>query len=262
MLTKVIQNVDKLKFLVKDNSPAILTGVGVGGTIATAYLTGRASFKAAELLEQEKPEVEEDSIYLTPNLTLVQKVKIVWRLYIPPVGAGITTIASIIAANRISSKRMAALVVATGISERAFQEYKEKVLEKLGNRQEEKIRDELAQDRVRKHPVGSNEVIVTGTGNVLCYDQHTGRYFESSVEDIKRAENKVNFQLVHHMNASASEFYDAIGLPPTSYTDSVGWNSENRIEVTFSTVMSSDDRPCIAIDFVRHPTMEYARLYD
>ena len=89
-----------------------------------------------------------------------------------------------------------------------------------------------------------------------------GRYFQSSVEEIKRAENKVNHDLINFMHASLSEFYDEIGLPPTSYSDSVGWNANHRIEVTFSTTMSSNNQPCIAIDFVHPPTMEYAQLYD
>ena len=39
-----------------DNATGILTGVGVVGTVATAVLTSRASFKAAELIGEKKDE--------------------------------------------------------------------------------------------------------------------------------------------------------------------------------------------------------------
>jgi hypothetical protein len=263
MLIGLAQKARYVKFLVSDNSPAILTGVGVSGTIATAYLTGRASFKAARLIEDEQKLQthlgDMDGDVVVPEMTTPAKVKLVWRLYLPPVALGITTVTSIVVANKISSKRMAALVVASGISERALQEYKEKVIEKLGEKQDRAIRDEIAQDRVNNQPVNSREIIIAGTGEVLCYDMSSGRYFQSTVEDIKRAENRINYELIHFMSASLSMFYEEIGLTPTSYSDSVGWNMNNNIEVVFSTVMSSDQRPCIAIDFKRQPVSEYNR---
>jgi Family of unknown function (DUF6353) len=265
MLTGLVQQVHKAKFLLENHSTTILTGIGVGGTVATAVLTGRASFKAARIIEQEKllfqDEVEAARL-VDAELSRTTKVKLVWKEYLPPVASGVLTITSIIVANKISSKKIAALAVAGGISERALQEYKDKVVEKLGERQSEKMRDEIAQDRVSKHPIGTKEVILAGTGEVLCYDMLSGRYFQSTVEEIKRAENKINFEIVQFMQASLSQFYDEIGLPPTPFTDSVGWNSNNPIELQLSTVMSPDGRPCIAVDFTRHPTHDYDRIID
>lgn len=253
--------IQKAKFLVVDNSSMILTGMGVSGTVATAYLTGRASFKAARIIDIKRLESEDYDSIADP-LSKTTKVKLVWKFYIPPVAVGATTITCIIVANKLDSKKIAALAVASGISERALQEYKAKVVEKLGVKHETAIRDEIAQDRVNKYPP-SKEVILAGTGEVLCYDMTTGRYFMSSVEDIKRAENKINHSLVHSLYASLSEFYDEIGLPPTNYTDSVGWSDRNApFEVLFSTTMSPDQRPCIAIDFARAPTENYNRVFD
>jgi Family of unknown function (DUF6353) len=262
MLTGLIQQVNKAKFLLENHSTTILTGIGVGGTVATAVLTGRASFKAARIIEQEKllfqDEVEAARL-IDAELSRTTKVKLVWKQYLPPVASGVVTVTAIVVANKISSKKIAALAVAGGISERALQEYKEKVVERLGAKQNEKLRDEIAQDRVSNAPINSKEVILAGTGEVLCYDMLSGRYFQSTVEEIKRAENKVNFEIVQFMRASLSEFYDEIGLPPTPFTDSVGWNANNPIELALSTVMSPDGRPCIAVDFTRHPTHDYDR---
>ena len=255
------------KFLLNENSRTILTGVAVAGTIGSAYLTGRASFKAARLIEEDQQILEEKAA--TENgepvfikQTLPRKIKLVWHLYIPPAGLCLTTVTCIIVANKIASKKIAALALASGISERALQEYKAKVVEKLGERENTKIRDQIAQERVNQHPISSKEVILAGTGEVLCFDMATGRYFQSTVEEIKRAENKINHQLVNFMYCSASEFYDEIGLAPTTYTDTVGWNANKHVKVDFSSVLSPDGRPCLAIDFETPPFTEYARLHD
>lgn len=271
MLTKLAQQAHRAKFLLDDHSSTLLSAAAVGGTVATALLTGRATFKAAEIIAKEEealkseltfPDDEGPSVvYATVarHLSKTEKVKLVWIQYLPPVAVGVTTITCIIVANKISSKKIAALAVAGGISERALQEYKEKVVERLGKTEDRKIRDEIAQDRVTNNPVNSREILIAGTGEVLCYDMTTGRYFQSTVEEIKRAENKVNYELIHFMSCSLSHFYDEIGLPSTSYTDSVGWNTNNHMEVLFSTTMSADNRPCIAIDFSKPPIADYEK---
>lgn len=264
MLTGLLQHANKVKFLLNSHSTTLLTGAGVAGTIATAYLTGRASFRAADLIGKEKSiintAVEENQDPVT--LSKTETFQLVWVQYIPPVAVGILTIASIITANRISSKKIAALVVASGVSERAFQEYKDKVVEKLGARQDQKIRDEVAQDRVLTNPGNSREIVIAGTGEVLCFDTLTGRYFQSTVEEIKRAENRVNYEIIHYNSASLSMFYEEIGLPPTDYTDSVGWSMNNPMEVQFSTVMSQDNRPCLSINFSRNPIPDYNKHWN
>ena len=49
MLSGLAPHVSKLKYLLNDNSTTLLSVVGVGGSIATALLTARATFKAAGL---------------------------------------------------------------------------------------------------------------------------------------------------------------------------------------------------------------------
>lgn len=264
MLIGIVNIARRAKFLVNDNTPAILTGMAVTGTVTTAYFTGRATFKAADVLLQERIRREEEyadsengSVLGAPDISTSTKVKLVWRLYLPPASLLTTTLVCIVVANKIASKKLAALAVASGISERALQEYKSKVVERLGNKQDTAIRDEIAQDRLDNQPVNSREIILAGTGEVLCYDMLTGRYFQSTVEEIKRAENKINHDLIHFMDASLSEFYDLIGLPPTQYSDTVGWTVNQHVEVDFSTILSSDDRPCIAISFKDNPIADY-----
>jgi hypothetical protein len=248
--------------LAGEHKTALLTAVGVAGTVTTAVLTGRASFTAARLIDaEEQRRYDEDPSDGYQVMDPRDEIALVWSLYIPPVGVGALTIIAIVLAHKMDTAQAAAFATAYGVSERALNEYKEKVREKLGESKEKALRDEIAAERIQKDPVQDKQVFITNTGEVLCYDNISGRYFQSSVEAIKKAENRVNFELVHYNQCSLSFFYDKIGLPATRHSDEVGWNSNNLLEVNFSTQMSTDDRPCIVLDFTVGPTTNYANLY-
>lgn len=253
-----------LKTFVETNDTALLTGVGITGTVTTAYLTGRAGYKSAEIIREQTHDNEinqlEDPINEFVPLTIQDMVRSTWPLYIPAVGVGVVTVSAIFFANRLDAKRAAALTAAYGVSERAFTEYKEKVVEKYGENKEAAIRAEVAQDRVDARPITDKTVII-GSGEVLCLDNWGGRYFESSVQAIEKARNDINQQLFNHSSASLSEFYDMIGLPPTAGSDVVGWNMNTPLEIAVSTALTKEDKPCLVLDFQVAPVTGYGNLY-
>lgn len=254
-LTAIAKQVEKFTI---DNSPGILTAAGVVGTATTAVLVGKASFKAAEIIaeEQRLHNLEEKS----HDYTTKEKARFVWKLYIPAAGSGLLTVGAIIAANQIGTRRAAAMAAAYTISEKAFSEYREKVVEKLGENKEQAVRDEIAQDRVRANPPGDQEVLII-TGQVLCYDGHSGRYFNSDMETLKGAQNNVNYKVLNNSYASLTDFYDEIGLSKTNESDEIGWNCDKMLELEFSTVLSETGRPCLAIGFRTAPVRDYYRLH-
>ncbi|MCA1806570.1 MAG: DUF6353 family protein [Actinobacteria bacterium] len=241
-----------------DNSPAILTAIGIVGTVTTAYLTGKASIKASDMVREENEWIK-DKGYKIP-FDKQETVKLVWKVYIPPVTAGVLTIAAIYSANHVSTRRATAMAAAYSLSERAFSEYKEKVVEKLGEKKERAYRDEIAQDRVNENPSSDQSVIITNGGEVLCYDQFTGRYFNSSMETLRQAVNEINYTVLHQGYASLSDFYHEINVPTTSLSEELGWNTDQLLEIDYSTVMSSDGRPCIAINFNHLPVRKFDKF--
>lgn len=254
-LREILKTTEKL---VVDNSPAILTAIGVTGTLATAYLTGKATFKAAEILSTEVYTASPD---YNETISVKTKVEAVWKLYIPAAGAGVVTVASILFANRIGTRREAAVAAALTVSERAYSEYKDKVFDTIGKNKEAKLHDEIAQDRVTKNSVGTQQVIVTGGGDVLCFDMYTGRYFQSDMETLKKAQNDLNYTIIAQGYASLTDFYNHIGLSSTKSSDDMGWTSDKLLELRFSTTMSDDDRPCIALDFMTPPGPDFFRVH-
>ena len=244
----------RLPKLVVDNSPVILTAIGATGALTTAYLTGRATFKAAEILQAEYPNYYN-------HVQIRERARCVWRCYIPPAISATLTVAAIITANRIGTRRAAALATAFATAERAFEEYRAKVVEKLGDKKEELVRAEVAQARVDKHPPGDREIIVTGNGSVLCMDAFSGRYFLCDMETLKKAENEINYRVLHDMYASLTDFYELVGLSRTSVSDEVGWNADKMLELKFSgTITEAGGKPCIYVEFTVNPIRGYNRL--
>lgn len=246
-----------LEKLAIDNSPVLLTAIGVIGTIGTAVLTHRAALRAEAVVEYE---IDRRAGQADPvPWSRKEHAKLVWKYYTPPVVSGALTIGAIVGANRIGSRRAAAMAAAFTITEKAYTEYREKVVEKLGEGKERAIRDEISQDRVNRTP-GSTEVILAGT-EVLCFDEFTGRYFKSDMQALRTAENDINRKLLHEGYATLSDFYDRVGLPATDASEEVGWSSDKRLEVEFSTTLSEDGRPCLSVNFSVAPNRDYRNFH-
>lgn len=238
-----------------EHSPEILTGIGITGLLSTTVLAVKATPKALRLIDEKKEEMNTD------ELTNTEVVKTCWKCYIPAAVTASVSVACLIGANSVNSKRNAVLATAYKLSESAFSEYKEKVIETIGEKKEEEVRDKIAKGRIERNPVKNNEVIITGKGDVLCYDIVSGRYFKSDVDKIRKAENTLNKKLMNDMYCSLNEFYDLIGLPFTQMGFELGWNvNDSLVEIEFSTQLSEDDTPCVVIQYSVLPKCDYQHL--
>ena len=239
------------------HSPEILTGIGIAGMIATTVMAVRATPKAIKLIEEKA--YENDA--LACELTIQDKVKSCWKCYIPSVVTGISSVACLIGASSVNARRNAALAAAYTISDSALREYREKVVETIGEKKEQALKESIAKDKVDKDPVTTREVIITEKGNTLCYDGIFGRYFKSDIETIKRAVNKINRTIVTDMYVPLNDFYDEIGLSPTKIGYDLGWNiDDGEIDVEFSSQLADDGTPCLVIGYNVAPKYNYSRF--
>lgn len=237
-----ITNIGKL---LKSNSPEIFTALGVTGVVTTAYLAARASFKARDIIEANESET---GVNTNRKEQISERTKLVWKLYIPAASSGMVTVGCIIGASKANGRRTAAAVTAYSLGERAFSEYREKVAEQIGKGREQKIRDDIVQDHISKRPP-SREVVVIGSGHVLCCELTTMRYFRSDMETLRKAQNDINAKIVRELYVTLNEFYDIFGLAHTSNSDIFGWNSDKLLELQFSTVLSEGGEPCLAFEY-------------
>lgn len=259
-----VKNVSKMaKTLggaISKNSPTILTGLAVGGVLTTVIFAVQATPTALTLIndrEQELTDMQPGVYHRPVLLTKVEVAKLTWKLYLPAASMGLATIACIIGANSINHKRNAALATVYGLTETAFREYKEKVVETVGKNKEIKIRDEISADKVKSNPPGKNEVIFTGKGEVLCYDSMSGRYFNSDIEQIRRVVNKINKEFMLDMWVSLNDFYYELGLATTKMGDQIGWDlDKGLIEISFSSQLTEDDKPCLVLNYDVKPKFQ------
>ena len=238
---------------ISDHSPEILTGIGIAGMITTTILAVRETPKALRIIDEATYDKGE-------ALTAMETVKACWKCYIPAVTTGAASVACIIGASSVHSRRNTALATAYKLSETAFSEYKEKVIESIGEKKEKAIKEKIEEARIEKNPVSKSEVIITNTGNTLCYEYFSGRYFYSDIDKIKKAVNEINRRMTYDNYVSLSEFYDELDLDHTQVSDEMGWNlDDGLIEVTFGSHISDDGRPCIVVNYAKAPRYDFSR---
>ena len=234
-------------------SPGILTGIGIAGMIGATFMAVKATPKALYLIETKKKEAEVE------ELTPVETIKTCWKCYIPATLTTVLSAACLIGASTVSAKRNAALATAYSISEAALREYQEKVVEVIGEKKEKAVRDAVAKDQIERDPVTKSEVvIIDSNSNTLCYEPLSGRYFKSTIDKIKKAEIKLDRQMIQEMYVSLNDFYWEIGLDETDLGDKMGWNlSKGYMDLSFSSQLADDGTPCAVIVYGIPPVYDY-----
>lgn len=251
-MNKIVQQV---KSSVVTHMPGILTGVGIASFATSAICAATATPKVLAKIEAKKQEKQDD-------LEPVEIVQTALKDYIPAIimfgiGTGCT-----IAGLRVSERRSAAWATAYSLSETAFREYQDKMVEKLGERKEKKARDEIAQEKLDEKPVKNVEVIQTGRGTTICKDLATERTFTVDIDDIPRAEEYVKDEIKKGIGyCSWNEFYLQLGVSDIGMGDDFGWNSSKPLEkIIVSSCLGADGSPMLAIDYTPRPYPEYWRL--
>jgi hypothetical protein len=243
-----------LRVVVKQNGPLIssaVAGVGVG---VTAYLAARASFQATHILDDLD---EETAVEYNRDPSTKEKAQAVWKLYIPAAAAGGSTLLCIFAGHRLATHKALAAQAALAVTERAYSEYREKLIEEfgpekrhLGEAKDRAIREQIAQDHVRDNPPPKVAELQAGIpGDVLCHEAFTGRYFMSSKQKLEDARNKLNAKALKFDYATMDDFYHDIGLRFTSTSGENGWRSGRMMELLYSTVETEDGRPALSFEY-------------
>lgn len=240
-----------------ENSTTILTGISVVGVVATAVLAARATPEANDRLEtfvddkQRNTPVElQHKVKISP----LDFIKVTWQPYLPAALSGTATILCIVGANQIGLRRNAALAAAYTLVDRTLREYQDKVVETVGEKDEKKIRDEIAQDRINKQPP---PVIIMGRGDTTCLDMFTGRYFRGDIEEIRQAVNNFNRDLLHDHHAGLNVFWGYLGLDPVMVGDVLGYNADTLLEIEYTSALLDGVTPVLAIHYRTRPRADY-----
>ena len=236
-------------------SPEILVGIGIAGMITTTVLAVKATPKALKLIHEKEEELGVE------KLTAGETVKTTWKCYIPAVATCALSTACIIGSSTVHTKRNAAIAAAYELSQKALVDYKDAIIETIGEKKEQVVKEKIAENRLKEDPISKKEVILTGKGSTLCYESLSGRYFESDMESIKHAVNVLNAQMLDDMYVSLNDFYDLIGLSYTDMGEKLGWSiDDGLVETSFSAKTTDDGQLCLVLDYSTQPKYNFDRF--
>lgn len=196
------------------NSPAILTGLGITGVVATAFSTGKAVWSLRDVpFDVTLKDIKEQGL---------------WKRFIIPVTIAGGTILCFIGINNRYGRIIAAVTSMATLREQELLDTKDAMGKILKKGDIEKIDQEKAKATLSRNPQPSEDLIIhTKYGNDLFFDSMSGRYFRSSMEHIVQGINNVNEMLNNGNFVSVNELYDEWGLPGIEFGDILYMNPQS-----------------------------------
>lgn len=224
-------------------SPQILTGVGVVGGIASTVLIAKATLSVEPivtaheeainyikhdfetgLLAAKESDKEIRKVYFRTGLALV-------KLYGPGVSLGLASVISVIAAQGIAQKRQVALVAGAKSIESAFQAYRARVAEALGEDKEAEIRNGISTETVEDANGKKTKVKVFNPEglepHIVLFGEDNLNWQKGNIEItrlfLKNIQNWSNDRLNSRGYVYLNEVLNWLGLPETPAGQVVGW---------------------------------------
>lgn len=249
---KVPQPVTKAVGRVKKDAPPLLIFAGIGGFVTTVYLAVKATPKALEIQKGFNEET-----------TFWEKTKALAPVYIPTFTVGMSSIACILAGTNMYNRRLGAMAAAYKITETAYREYKDGVIEAFGEKKEKIVRDKIAEKKMEETAHLAPEQVPEG--KYLYYDASTGGYFWSSDTDIGKIENQLNSVLLVDGYISVNDLREALGNEPIDIGDSIGWHCDwGLITINCNSAtakVSPNGVPCRVISYDPMPGYDFDKMF-
>lgn len=233
-------------FLLKKNSPSILFVGGVVGVGATVYLACRATLQLEDHLTDAEKDIQSAHETLKASRTSVQyrrdmtaiyitHAARIAKLYAPAATVGVASICALTGSHNILSKRNAGLTAAYAATEKAFREYRDRVVEEYGEEKERELRlGSKEKILVSEDENGVKKEVVTVhdlPGDYSKYARLWGRdtadcwSTESFINHItlQQKQRYLNDMLRVRGFVFLNEVYKELGLEQTPAGQIVGW---------------------------------------
>ena len=238
---------------IKKHSPEILMGVGIAGFVGTVIFACKATTRAEEVLDRHAKRMEEakkanevaeaDDGYDIKKETIMvytETVKDLAILYWPAVGMGALSIGCFLKAYSIINARYLGVVAAYNAVSGAFDMYRQRVKEELGEQMDRHFRygTEISEIEVTEmNENGKNKTVKEKVEDVdrknvgisdyaKFFDNHCIEWDPNpqySLKWLKANETAANDILNSRGHIFLNEVYDMIGLPHTTAGAVVGW---------------------------------------
>lgn len=248
IITSITRNANKFIFKAREHSPEILSVVGVIGTITAAVLACRATTKVEDVLDEAQHDIDEiheteyeDNTEETKELAhvYVRTGIDVVKLYAPAIGLGVLSLGCMLMSTNILRKRNVAIAAAYATVDKAFKDYRGRVIERFGDEVDKELRYNLSTEKITEtevDPETGEERKVKKTAHVANGNELSdyARFFDDSsrywVNDssknltfLKAQQRFANEHLIRHGHMFLNEVYDMLGIPRTKAGQRVGW---------------------------------------
>lgn len=210
----------KCQRLYYKHKPLIFTVASIGLGVASVGLSIPATKKALKRLEERAELINKQE---TKPKKILEQAKAVAPCYIPTVLTGAASIALSIGSYKVTTRRLAEACTAYHLVRRDYDDYKKHVQEYLGKNKEKKIADKVEQDKIKEDPPEKPDNMVS-LNAVWFKDWYTGRYFLSTVDEVRKVEYTLDMRLQSEMFISLNEFFYELNLEAIPDGNDRGWN--------------------------------------
>lgn len=254
MKEKFVGLYNGVKGKVEKHSPEILLGVGVVGVVVTTVTACKATMKLNDILDEcaetrekikevaENPNYEdrytEEDAQKDLTINYVQTgVKIV-KLYAPSVALGVFSVGCLLGSHNVMQKRNAALSAAYLTVDKSFKEYKQRVIDRVGEEVEKEIRYGIKAEEIETTVQNEDGTETTVTETVKTMDptlySDYARFFdeaspywqkdpEYNMVFLKAQQQYANDLLRAKGRLFLNDVYEMLGIDKTKAGQIVGW---------------------------------------
>ena len=239
----------------KKHSPEILVVGGVVGLVTSGVMACKATTKLSTILDDSKEQIELfDKVAANPEMVneeytvedaekdkkivKVQTAVKVAKLYAPSIAVGVVSIGAIFASNNIMRKRNVALGAAYATVDRAFKDYRNRVVDRFGEELDKELRYNLKTKEVKETVEDENGKKKTVKKNIKYMDSPMPSEFAVIYDDgcagwtkdpednkffLIQQQRYANERLKRRGYLSLNEVYELLGFPSTKAGQVVGW---------------------------------------
>jgi hypothetical protein len=250
---KVTNKAGRQILVAQKHSPTLLFGVGVVGVVATVVLASRATLKMEELIgeaEEKKEKIEaakelgsdkysEEDAKQDGVLVRTQTVLKIAKLYAPAIAVGVVSIGCFTGSHIILNRRNVALTAAYGAVDKAFREYRGRVVDELGKEKDQEFRFGVVQREMGvdtdegtavKTVKGADPEFAKKNGGksmyAVVFDEGnrnwTSRWNENAMF-LRSQQMYANDRLNAKGFLFLNDVYEMLGFERTSFGQVVGW---------------------------------------
>lgn len=233
----------------KKHSPTVLFVAGVAGVVTTVVLASRATLKMEEVLaeaekkkanigealEQTEKAYDQQDAHKDGAVLRVQTALKICRLYAPAFAVGVISVAALTGSHFILTRRNVALTAAYAAADKAFKDYRGRVIEELGADKDKEFRYGVSEKEIA---VDTDQGVAVKTVKVLgqvapddlysfLFDRDTSQNWSPTPAYnqmfLNAQQNYANDLLNARGHVFLNEVLDMLGLKRTKAGAVTGW---------------------------------------